>query len=209
MKIKNIHSNCWRYISNAAKKCVSWIVVGERVPGCICTVLIPHMIVPLKNYTCKIVCKKKKFTAYQKVKKNYTAAKRRKMGNTAVSSFISAEHGNEVVQKNAFFYLWIISALISTCYTFTWDIKMDWGLLDKNAGENKFLREEIVYAYKVKCIDKELIQISRIATQTIYDCFLVSTGVLLFCNGRRFYSTICLVHHSYHWWRWSFTWWNT
>ena len=71
---------------------------------------------------------------------------------TLVSSFISAEHGNEVVQKNAFFYLWIISALISTCYTFTWDIKMDWGLLDKNAGENKFLREEIVYAYKVKYI---------------------------------------------------------
>ena len=26
---------------------------------------------------------------------------------------------------------------------------MDWGLLDKNAGENKLLREEIVYAYKV------------------------------------------------------------
>ena len=26
---------------------------------------------------------------------------------------------------------------------------MDWGLVDKNAGENRFLREEIVYAYKV------------------------------------------------------------
>ena len=26
---------------------------------------------------------------------------------------------------------------------------MDWGILDENAGENKFLREEIVYAYKV------------------------------------------------------------
>ena len=63
--------------------------------------------------------------------------------------FIVAEHGNEVIQKNAFFYLWIISAIISTCYTFTWDIKMDWGLLDRNAGENRFLREEIVYAYKV------------------------------------------------------------
>ena len=41
--------------------------------------------------------------------------------------------------------LWILAAIISTCYTFTWDIKMDWGLLDKNAGENKFLREETVY----------------------------------------------------------------
>jgi hypothetical protein len=26
---------------------------------------------------------------------------------------------------------------------------MDWGILDRNAGENRFLREEIVYAYKV------------------------------------------------------------
>ena len=27
---------------------------------------------------------------------------------------------------------------------------MDWGLLSKDAGENKFLREQIVYEYKVK-----------------------------------------------------------
>ena len=26
---------------------------------------------------------------------------------------------------------------------------MDWGLFDKNAGENTFLREEIVYPQKV------------------------------------------------------------
>ena len=58
-------------------------------------------------------------------------------------------YGESVVQNNVYFYLWLVSALISTCYTFTWDIKMDWGLLDKNAGENRFLREEIVYAYKV------------------------------------------------------------
>ena len=28
-------------------------------------------------------------------------------------------------------------------------MKMDWGLLDSNAVENKLLREEIVYGYKV------------------------------------------------------------
>lgn len=27
---------------------------------------------------------------------------------------------------------------------------MDWGLLDKKAGENRFLREEIVYSSKVR-----------------------------------------------------------
>ena len=46
--------------------------------------------------------------------------------------------------------LWVLSQLISSCYTFTWDVKMDWGLLDKNAGENKFLREETVYRYRVR-----------------------------------------------------------
>lgn len=60
-----------------------------------------------------------------------------------------SDTNEETRQNNAFFYLWIVSAVISSCYTFTWDIKMDWGLFDDNAGDNKFLREEIVYAYKV------------------------------------------------------------
>uniref|UniRef100_A0A2K5EQK7 Solute carrier family 53 member 1 n=1 Tax=Aotus nancymaae TaxID=37293 RepID=A0A2K5EQK7_AOTNA len=47
-----------------------------------------------------------------------------------------------------FFYLWIIFYIISSCYTLIWDLKMDWGLFDKNAGENTFLREEIVYPQK-------------------------------------------------------------
>ncbi|KAL9988635.1 hypothetical protein ACROYT_G003101 [Oculina patagonica] len=55
---------------------------------------------------------------------------------------------SDSVQRDRFFMLWIISAIISTCYTLTWDIKMDWGLLDKNAGDNKFLREETVYRSK-------------------------------------------------------------
>ncbi|KAM5148379.1 solute carrier family 53 member 1 [Mantella aurantiaca] len=47
-----------------------------------------------------------------------------------------------------FFYLWIVSYVISSLYTLIWDLKMDWGLFDKNAGENTFLREEIVYPQK-------------------------------------------------------------
>ncbi|XP_074763036.1 solute carrier family 53 member 1 isoform X2 [Athene noctua] len=47
-----------------------------------------------------------------------------------------------------FFYLWIIFYFISSCYTLIWDLKMDWGLFDKNAGENTFLREGIVYPQK-------------------------------------------------------------
>lgn len=56
---------------------------------------------------------------------------------------------SDSVQRDRFFLAWIIAAFISTCYTLTWDIKMDWGLLDKNAtGENRFLREETVYRSK-------------------------------------------------------------
>lgn len=50
---------------------------------------------------------------------------------------------------NPYMYMWIASQVLSSCYAYTWDIKMDWGLLDKSAGENKFLREEIVYSSTV------------------------------------------------------------
>lgn len=48
--------------------------------------------------------------------------------------------------ENPFFTLWIIALVVSSCYTYTWDIKVDWGLLDANRhSEYPFLREEIVY----------------------------------------------------------------
>ncbi|PNF32044.1 Xenotropic and polytropic retrovirus receptor 1 [Cryptotermes secundus] len=47
---------------------------------------------------------------------------------------------------NPYLYLWVFASVVSSCYAYTWDIKMDWGLFDKSAGENKFLREETVYS---------------------------------------------------------------
>ncbi|KAK2898345.1 hypothetical protein Q8A67_009763 [Cirrhinus molitorella] len=47
-----------------------------------------------------------------------------------------------------FFYMLILSSVASSLYTLIWDLKMDWGLFDRNAGENTFLREEIVYPHK-------------------------------------------------------------
>lgn len=70
----------------------------------------------------------------------------------SVSSFSTEVYGNEFRQNSVFFYLYIVAYIISSCYTYTWDIKMDWGLFDKNAGENRFLREETVYAFKVSLI---------------------------------------------------------
>lgn len=48
--------------------------------------------------------------------------------------------------ENPYLYCWLFACIINTLYTYMWDIRMDWGLFDKNAGENKFLREEIVYS---------------------------------------------------------------
>lgn len=50
-----------------------------------------------------------------------------------------------------FFYLLIVFSTISSLYTLIWDLRMDWGLFDSGAGENTFLREEIVYPHKVGC----------------------------------------------------------
>lgn len=49
--------------------------------------------------------------------------------------------------SNPWFILWIFALCVSSVYTYTWDVKMDWGLFDANASkEYKCLREEIVYS---------------------------------------------------------------
>ncbi|XP_062849883.1 xenotropic and polytropic retrovirus receptor 1 homolog [Trichomycterus rosablanca] len=50
--------------------------------------------------------------------------------------------------REIFLYLLIACSIINSCYTLIWDLKMDWGLFDRNAGENALLREEIVYPQK-------------------------------------------------------------
>uniref|UniRef100_A0A8C1RCP4 Xenotropic and polytropic retrovirus receptor 1 n=1 Tax=Cyprinus carpio TaxID=7962 RepID=A0A8C1RCP4_CYPCA len=51
-------------------------------------------------------------------------------------------------EGQVFFYLLIACKIVNSCYTLLWDLKMDWGLFDRNAGENTLLREEIVYPQK-------------------------------------------------------------
>ncbi|MCL4125712.1 UNVERIFIED_CONTAM: hypothetical protein GTU68_058249 [Idotea baltica] len=48
--------------------------------------------------------------------------------------------------SNPWFYMLIISRVSSSCFVLWWDLVMDWGLFDKNCGEYKFLREEMVYS---------------------------------------------------------------
>ncbi|KRX71679.1 Xenotropic and polytropic retrovirus receptor 1, partial [Trichinella pseudospiralis] len=42
-----------------------------------------------------------------------------------------------------FFYLWIVANCVSFCYTYAWDVKMDWGLFDRR---HQYLREQLVYS---------------------------------------------------------------
>lgn len=59
------------------------------------------------------------------------------------SSFVLGDYVDNY--ENPYFYMWILCSVISSIYTYTWDVKMDWGLFSKNSGEYTFLREEIVY----------------------------------------------------------------
>uniref|UniRef100_A0A1B0DAC1 Uncharacterized protein n=1 Tax=Phlebotomus papatasi TaxID=29031 RepID=A0A1B0DAC1_PHLPP len=66
--------------------------------------------------------------------------------------------------ENPYVILWLLSAVISSVYAYLWDIKMDWGLFDKNAAENRFLREEIVYSstsfYYFAIVEDALLRLS-------------------------------------------------
>uniref|UniRef100_A0AAQ6AEU7 Xenotropic and polytropic retrovirus receptor 1a n=1 Tax=Amphiprion ocellaris TaxID=80972 RepID=A0AAQ6AEU7_AMPOC len=64
------------------------------------------------------------------------------------SALYSTHKDEAPAEAQIFLYLYIGCLVVSSCYTLVWDLKMDWGLFDRNAGENTFLREEIVYPHK-------------------------------------------------------------
>uniref|UniRef100_A0A4W3GWW4 Xenotropic and polytropic retrovirus receptor 1b n=1 Tax=Callorhinchus milii TaxID=7868 RepID=A0A4W3GWW4_CALMI len=82
-----------------------------------------------------------------------------------------------------FLYLWIVCLVISSCYTLTWDLKMDWGLFDKNAGENTFLREEIVYPqksyYYCAIIEDVILRFAWTVQISLYSLNVLSSNQLL------------------------------
>lgn len=101
---------------------------------------------------------------------------------STLNSIYKGHHGDEVIQNNVFFYLWIIAAFASTCYTYIWDVKMDWGLFDRNAKDNRFLREEIVYAHKAyyyfAMIQDLLLRFTWTITVTIGEEQVINSEVL-------------------------------
>ena len=45
--------------------------------------------------------------------------------------------------------VWVALIVASSLYGFVWDIKMDWRLMQENAGHNKFLRHTLLYEKRV------------------------------------------------------------
>ncbi|XP_078033645.1 solute carrier family 53 member 1 [Augochlora pura] len=84
--------------------------------------------------------------------------------------------------ENPWLWLWVISCCVNSIYSFTWDLKMDWGLLDSNAGENKFLREEVVYSaagfYYFAIIEDCVLRFAWIASFVLIECGYVSSDLM-------------------------------
>lgn len=79
-----------------------------------------------------------------------------------LKNYYQLKNNYEATFDNPFVWAWLASSVFASCYAYTWDIKMDWGLFDKNAGENTLLREEIVYSSTVSpfiCHEFQLNQI--------------------------------------------------
>ncbi|XP_006808792.1 xenotropic and polytropic retrovirus receptor 1 homolog [Neolamprologus brichardi] len=86
-------------------------------------------------------------------------------------SALYSTHKDAGSEAQIFFYLYIGCLAVSSCYTLVWDLKMDWGLFDRNAGENTFLREEIVYPHKAyyysAIVEDVLLRFGWILTVTV------------------------------------------
>ncbi|XP_029658750.1 xenotropic and polytropic retrovirus receptor 1 [Formica exsecta] len=84
--------------------------------------------------------------------------------------------------ENPWLWLWICSCLINSIYSYTWDLKMDWGLLDSNAGENRFLREEVVYSaswfYYFAIIEDFILRFVWIASFVLVECKYISSDLM-------------------------------
>ncbi|XP_046733958.1 xenotropic and polytropic retrovirus receptor 1 homolog isoform X2 [Diprion similis] len=65
---------------------------------------------------------------------------------TKNSSWTRVVDRYQTTTQNPYFYLWVVASVVSSCFAYTWDVKLDWGLFEVRNGENKFLREEMVYS---------------------------------------------------------------
>ncbi|XP_043496961.1 xenotropic and polytropic retrovirus receptor 1 [Polistes fuscatus] len=84
--------------------------------------------------------------------------------------------------ENPWLWSWVTSCIVNSVYSYTWDLKMDWGLLDSNAGENRFLREEVVYSaagcYYFAIIEDFILRFIWVASFILIQCKYVSNDMM-------------------------------
>lgn len=78
-----------------------------------------------------------------------------------------------------YFLFWIFSALVSTCYTYVWDVRMDWGLMDPNHG---FLRAKLLFKhlsfYYFAVVSDLFLRLSWVLTISVGEAGLFHSEVL-------------------------------
>ncbi|KAL9957149.1 hypothetical protein ACROYT_G038751 [Oculina patagonica] len=82
-------------------------------------------------------------------------------------------------QMDFYFLFWIFSALVSTCYTYVWDVRMDWGLMDPKHG---FLRAKLLFKhlgfYYFAVVSDLFLRLSWVLTISVGEAGLFHSEVL-------------------------------
>ena len=59
---------------------------------------------------------------------------------------LAEKYAEDLIAERPVFYIWIVSAIVSSCFSFWWDIRMDWGFSSGRARDHPLLRDSLVYS---------------------------------------------------------------
>ena len=84
--------------------------------------------------------------------------------------------------QSPLFYPWLAAYLLSFAYTFTWDVRMDWGLAELKST-HPLLREELVYSSVCKYYAAILVDfVLRLGTKSSHPRFVHRARVVIFAG---------------------------
>lgn len=99
-------------------------------------------------------------------------------GDNLTYCFLSTENTGKQ-QMDFYFLFWIFSAFISSCYTYVWDVRMDWGLMDSSHG---YLRAKLLFKrlgfYYFALVSNLFLRLSWVLTVSVGEAGLFHSEVL-------------------------------
>jgi len=57
-------------------------------------------------------------------------------------------NSSSILTDDPFLLAWLVVIVTSSLYGYVWDVKMDWRLMQQNAGDNKLLRHTLLYRHR-------------------------------------------------------------